>query len=85
MKFCWDDEKKEIAYHIINSALAGGLVFLGSLSAGRITWESIGLAAVASLIVCITKFKSYWETQKGAYSSKKKKLTKKAQLFSFIA
>ena len=68
--------KDEICYHIINSLLAAGLVFLGGLSAGDLTWETVGAAAIAGAVVALTKFRDYWLGIK--------KNNKKAQLFSFI-
>lgn len=67
----------DIKYHIVNSLLAGALVFLGGFAAGSITWETVGLSAAASLVVAITKFKAFWEEK-----CMKKKGT--AKLFSFV-
>lgn len=58
----------EIIYHVINSALAGALVFLGSLTAGQgFTSTGFFSAGVAALIVAATKFKQYWSTQEKEY------------------
>lgn len=65
-----EDNKKEIIYNIINSFLAGALVFLGSLTNGGFSFESLGLAVTASLVVMITKFKNYWEKEEPEYSKK---------------
>jgi hypothetical protein len=54
----------ETAYNLVNSLLAGGLVFLGSLSSGNITFNGICLALIASGIVALSKFKDFW-TKKG--------------------
>jgi len=62
--------KYEIRYHLINSALAGVLVILGSCIDGDITKESISIAFIASLVVFLTKFKEYWDGQQGEYSRK---------------
>jgi len=62
--------KKEILYNVINSLLAGGLVFLGSFSSGNITAQGVFLALVAAGVVALTKFKNYWDGEKGEYSSK---------------
>lgn len=71
-----DQQKKEIIYKIINSLLAGSLVFLGSLTNGELTGKSICFSFLASTIVIITQFKNYWDSQEGEYSNTK--------LFSFI-
>jgi len=68
-------QRKEIIWNIINSALAGGLVFFGGLVNGKITETGIIAAAVAAAIVALTKFKDFW-------SSEEKEYTKK--IFSFI-
>ena len=68
--------KPEIKYHVINSALAGVLVFLGSLVNG-FSWAGAGAGLIAGLVVCATKFKEYWATQEGEYK-------RTLGLFSFI-
>jgi len=60
--------KKEIFYNLVNSALAGGLVFLGSLTAGNVSIEGICAAVGAAGIVAITKFSEYWKSEKKEYS-----------------
>lgn len=67
--------KNEIMYTIINSALAGGLVFLGALSNGDITAKTIIAGLVASLSVALIHFQDYWKTQQKEY---------KTCLFTFI-
>jgi len=53
-------KKEEILYNLINSLIAGSLVFVGSLSTGTITWQGVGLAGAASLVVALTKFQTFW-------------------------
>lgn len=65
-----EENKKEIFYNLINSALAGILVFLGSLTNGGVTWAGVGLSIVAALIVAVTKFKEYWDGEAPEYSKK---------------
>lgn len=60
-------EKKEILYNLINSALAGLLVLVGAFSTGNITKQGFIFAIMASLAVCITKFKEYWDGEKKEY------------------
>ena len=62
--------RNEILWNIINSLLAGSLVFLGALTTGTITKVSIFAALVAAGIVACTKFKDYWAGEKKEYSSK---------------
>jgi len=71
-----NENKKEIFYNFINSALAGGLVFLGSLTSGSITWQGVGAGILAGGIVMLTKFKHYWEAERPKYS--------RTSLFSFV-
>ncbi len=66
--------KHEIKYNIINSALAGALVFLGSMTQG-FSWEGIGIAFMAACTAAIFKFKNYWDEEKGEYTR---------NLFNFI-
>lgn len=68
---------KEIWYNIINSLIAGGLVFFGSLTTilanKDLCWETfligIGLSVCTSAVVAIQKFKSYWESEEKEYKS----------------
>lgn len=69
------DKRKEIFWNLINSGLAGGLVFLGSLSTGKITLDGFIFGLVAAGIVAITKFQSYWRKEERQYLTK---------LFNFI-
>lgn len=65
-----DENKKEIFYNLVNSLLAGGLVFFGSLTGGNITLIGCFSAFAASAIVFLTKFKNYWDKEKPEYSKK---------------
>jgi len=69
-------QKNEIIWNIVNSLLAGGLVFLGGCSTGQINLNTIVFSLIAAGIVAITKFRDYWKTQEGEYSTNK--------LFCFI-
>lgn len=60
-------QKKEIIYNIVNSLLAGGLVFCGSLTTGEITLQGAGAALIAAMIISMSKFKNYWESEKDEY------------------
>ena len=61
--------KKEIIWNIINSLLAGGLVFIGAFSDGEITKTGIITAISAAGIVALNLFKDYWSKEKKEYSS----------------
>lgn len=74
---------KEIKWHVINSLLAGALVFLGSLSSGDLTIKGAIFALVTSCIVIVTKFRDYWVTEEKEYKNKKRK-KQKPQLFQFF-
>lgn len=65
------NNRKEIFWNMINSLLAGILVFLGSVStAEAITSRGVLAALVTALIVAITKFNSFWNEEKKEYSHK---------------
>lgn len=68
-------QKQEIVWNLINAGLAGALVFLGSLTSGNITLNGVVASLIAAGVVMFTKFKDYWSTQEGEYTTK---------LFNFI-
>jgi hypothetical protein len=70
-----DNQRKEIIWNIINSLLAGGLVFLGSILTG-ISWQGFVAALATSGIVAINKFKDYWTKEEKEYCQTK--------LFKFV-
>ena len=49
-----------IKWNIINSLLAGGLVFAGALADGRITWSEMLVTLGAAFAVAVTKFREFW-------------------------
>ncbi len=67
--------KHEIRYNLINATIAGGLVMLGGLSTGTFSLQACGFAIIAGLVVLLTKFKEYWDGEKGEYATK---------IFSFV-
>lgn len=69
------DNKHEILYNIINSLIAGCLVFLGAVSDGNFNSEKIFISIFAALIIMLYKFQNYWDSQKDEYTNK---------LFNFI-
>jgi len=69
------ENKSEILYNLINAALAGGLVTLGSFANGNITPNGLCVGFVAGMVVLITKFKEYWAGQQSEYTR---------HLFNFI-
>ena len=60
--------KREIIYNLINAGLAGLLVLLGSFTSGDISMDGFVVAAIASGLVMVLKFKDYWDTEKPEYS-----------------
>ena len=60
-------QKKEICWNIVNSLLAGGLVFLGALTSGEITKAGIITSLVAAGIVALAQFKDYWKGEQNEY------------------
>lgn len=64
------DNKKEIIWNLVNSGLAGLLVFAGACVEGNITLKGVFLAFFAGLVVAVTKFKEYWIREEAEYSSK---------------
>lgn len=71
----WKKNKSEIIWNIVNSMLAGSLVFLGSLTSGQITKIGLITALITCLVVIVTKFKDYWSKEEKEYSVK---------LFNFV-
>ena len=69
-----EGNKREIVYNLINSGLAGALVLVGSFASGSITWTGLAAAVAASLVVMLTKFKTYWDGEKEEYSYKSNRL-----------
>lgn len=59
--------RKEIFWNIINSLLAGSLVFLGSLSSGNLTFNGVFFGIITSLAVALTRFKKYWDKEEKEY------------------
>lgn len=53
----------EIYYQVVNSALAGVLVLIGSLANGQITSAGVMSAILAFCLIFFTKFSHYWKTQ----------------------
>lgn len=67
--------KDEIIYNLINSFLAGALVFVGAFSSGNISLTSVLIACAVASAVMIEKFKDYWKGEQKEYSK---------QLLNFI-
>ncbi len=69
--------KKEIIWNLVNSFLAGGLVFIGALTTGKLSWESVGIAILVAIGVMMTKFADYWKKEESEYQNKN-------HIFTFI-
>lgn len=61
---------KEIQWNIVNSLLAGGLVFLGSFATGGVTKEGLLVASITAAVVAVSKFQDYWKKEEQEYSHK---------------
>lgn len=61
---------KNITKEIINSLLAGLLVFFGAFADGNITYTGIIAAVSASAVVALNKFKDWWKSEEGEYAVK---------------
>jgi hypothetical protein len=66
-KIVWRSKKEMFAWNIINSILAGTLVFTGAFTDGIITKNELLIMLGISILVMITKLKEFWDTQEGVY------------------
>ena len=66
------DNKWQICWQIINSALAAGLVILGAFTSGIINMQTFGMACIAGLVVFFTQFRAYWQGEQGEYGKQGK-------------
>jgi len=65
----FDKNKHEIYYNLINSLLAGAMVFVGALADGKLSGHEILASLGAAGVVALIKFRDYWNTQKNEYVS----------------
>ena len=63
--------KQEIIYYIVNSFLAGALVFLGSFADGEITKKGLLIASITAITIFLIKFRIFWESVSPKETSKK--------------
>lgn len=65
-------ENREIMWNLINSLLSGLLVLFGTFVGQNFEFSEKGMfvAAGTAILVALTKFKDYWDGEKGEYSSK---------------
>lgn len=55
---------KELIKHIVDALLAFGISFLSAtLALNEITWKGLLIAGCAAMLVCLIKFRDYWNTQ----------------------
>ena len=75
---------KEISWNIVNSLLAGALVFLGGMvgSNGIINIATICAAGLTALIVAVTRFAEYWKKEESEYMDENSR--KYNKIFTFI-
>ena len=66
------ENKKEIAYHLINSAIVFGISLCTAVIATSFvwTWTGFGAALAAGLLTAFIKFKNYWDEEKPEYTKK---------------
>lgn len=79
--------RNEIIYHLINSFIAGTLVFLGYfVGAGdTMSMKGIGASLAAAAIIFLNKFYTeYWANKKDVLNNRIKKKRLIHHLFSFI-
>jgi len=65
-----EEQRKKIFWNLINSGLAGLLVFLGSLTAGELSWKGVLMSVITSLIVAVTRFYDFWKKEEKEYTTK---------------
>ena len=65
----FEKNKSEIIYNLINSALAGGMVFVGTIADGKVTPGEMMASLGAAGVIALIKFKEYWAGEKGEYTS----------------
>lgn len=66
----FDKNLDEIKWNLINSFLIGMVAFLSSLlSLGEFSFKAVGIGFLTFLLITITKFKNYWETQEKEYKN----------------
>lgn len=73
------EHKDEIYWNIINSLIAGALVFLGAFTGNDFNFsiEGLVISLATALIVAVGKFRDYWLSQEGEYRNTR-------HLFCFI-
>lgn len=62
--------KFEIIYKLINSALAGLLVFVGAFADGTISKTGVSVAIFVAVLMFLKEFKTYWKNQEKEYTIK---------------
>jgi hypothetical protein len=62
--------RNEIIWNLINSAIAGILVFFGAFTSGTITKAGVMAAVATSVVAFCVQFRTYWIKEEGEYSAK---------------
>lgn len=70
---------KKLKLALINSGIAGALVFCGAFASGNITYHGVIAAISASLVVFFTKIRDFLDTK----PTKKQKNINSCLLFNF--
>jgi len=68
-KSVFKTNKEEIVWNLINSGIAGILVFLGACSTGELSYRGLIVAIVAAGTIFVAKMRDYWLTQKKEYQT----------------
>ena len=65
-----NDQCKEILWNVVNSLLAGFLVFIGAFSDGQLSQQEALISLGAALAIAVTQFKDYWKSEESEYCNK---------------
>lgn len=53
----------KIFYNLVNSFLAGSLVFVGAFTDGNISLDSVYTCLAVSIVIFLTKFREFWDKE----------------------
>lgn len=62
---------KTVKWNLVNSGMAGLIFFVGSVSNGDVTWQSVLISFVVAVGVAANKFQEYWKQRGKRYIPKK--------------
>lgn len=61
------ENANEILWHTINALLLAALVFIGALTGGQITRETIVAALAGAAALFLVKIREYWDSEEKDY------------------